>query len=401
MTPEEEVALEKELLRQEAGIRETLSGLRTGQINVLIATSVVEEGVDVQACSFVAAFDEISSIRSYVQMKGRARQEDAMFFAFSASSDRDAGDTLRDLQQKERVVQDFISRRTLSPADMAIDGQPATEIFPLSGLSTEMAVVDSGMYRGPCGSVTIESAKSLLNRFALAQPMDPIVRWSKRALVSYLPEYDSSGDVLYLPAHIALKELREIRIPSTYRDRSRKERANVLALIACVRLHQCGLLNDRLLPHCQETIRGKLLSFVTEEYRPDFSDDAMQTVEDGDVRDFDVSSLFYVYPIFQTFSELGNFASLLDNCDFNLALVSSARIPEIAEVAYRHPEFTEVKCTVGTATEIDLSNDHLDILLQFFLAVFNVRWNRKSKRSPFVAASAEKLRINRIPSYRA
>jgi ERCC4-related helicase len=46
-------------------ISDTLQKLGCGEINVLFATSVVEEGVDVPACSFVAAFDRMASVKRY------------------------------------------------------------------------------------------------------------------------------------------------------------------------------------------------------------------------------------------------------------------------------------------------------------------------------------------------
>lgn len=55
-------------------MKDVLNGLRNKSTNVLIATSVVEEGVDVESCSFVIAFDSIKTTKNYIQMKGRARQ---------------------------------------------------------------------------------------------------------------------------------------------------------------------------------------------------------------------------------------------------------------------------------------------------------------------------------------
>ena len=40
---------------------------------MLIATDVVEEGIDVQECNLVIMFDRVRTFRSYVQSKGRAR----------------------------------------------------------------------------------------------------------------------------------------------------------------------------------------------------------------------------------------------------------------------------------------------------------------------------------------
>jgi hypothetical protein len=53
--------------------------------SILIATSVVEEGVDVQACSFVLVFDTLKEHKG-IQMKGRARQKDAKFLSFKTAT---------------------------------------------------------------------------------------------------------------------------------------------------------------------------------------------------------------------------------------------------------------------------------------------------------------------------
>lgn len=70
--------LEDEWVHQTKHIRTILQKLRRRETNVLFATSVVEEGVDVEACQFIIAFDGLTTIKSYVQMKGRARQKNAV-----------------------------------------------------------------------------------------------------------------------------------------------------------------------------------------------------------------------------------------------------------------------------------------------------------------------------------
>lgn len=60
-------------LHERKTIKEVLNGLRNKKTNVLVATSVVEEGVDVEACAFVISFDNIKSTKAYVQMKGRGK----------------------------------------------------------------------------------------------------------------------------------------------------------------------------------------------------------------------------------------------------------------------------------------------------------------------------------------
>lgn len=68
----------KTYLRREAKMNikkqeDVLDKFRRGNINLLVSTSVVEEGVDIPKCNMVVRFDFPQNLRSYVQSKGRAR----------------------------------------------------------------------------------------------------------------------------------------------------------------------------------------------------------------------------------------------------------------------------------------------------------------------------------------
>jgi endoribonuclease Dicer len=71
-------------LRKEAHMKvkkqhEILEKFRKGKITLLIATSVVEEGIDVPQCNLVIRFDFPPNIRSYIQSKGRARAKPSKY----------------------------------------------------------------------------------------------------------------------------------------------------------------------------------------------------------------------------------------------------------------------------------------------------------------------------------
>ena len=51
-----------------------LDDLRTGKKNMLVSTSVLEEGIDVSACNCVISFDKPPNLKTFIQRRGRARQ---------------------------------------------------------------------------------------------------------------------------------------------------------------------------------------------------------------------------------------------------------------------------------------------------------------------------------------
>ncbi|KAK2843923.1 Dicer-like protein 1 [Arthroderma sp. PD_2] len=52
---------------------------RKGEINCLFATSVAEEGLDIQDCNLIVRFDLYSTLIQYIQSRGRARHTDSTF----------------------------------------------------------------------------------------------------------------------------------------------------------------------------------------------------------------------------------------------------------------------------------------------------------------------------------
>lgn len=80
-------------LRKEAKMsskkqEEVLEKFRKGQINLLVSTSVVEEGVDVPKCNMVIRFDFPENFRSYVQSKGRARAKVSKYILLIPHNER-------------------------------------------------------------------------------------------------------------------------------------------------------------------------------------------------------------------------------------------------------------------------------------------------------------------------
>jgi ERCC4-related helicase len=85
-------------------------------MNVVIATNVLKEGIDLIACNVVVCFDQPSNIKSFIQRRGRAQLAKSIF-AILVSSDCESKpisqwrvleeEMVRLYQDHERMIQDL------------------------------------------------------------------------------------------------------------------------------------------------------------------------------------------------------------------------------------------------------------------------------------------------------
>ena len=235
-----------------------------------------------------------------------------------------------------------------------------------------------GSYSVEFATVDLPSAKSLLNRYALAVPMDPTLRLLRDSLITRLPIYQANK--LILPAHLP-QSVRVVHLPVQYCDRPRKEKQRMLALMACVRLHNYGLLNNRLLPLSKRDLSELISSVESDRRAPSIlprlpSDDYSSACSGG--------RKIFVHTISVSSPSLDRWRKCFGSEGHHLSLVAFQPIEaSIPSMQFAHPELGKVTVSLGTHTELLCNQGQLDLLEATFILLMNDRWRRKSKNMFF------------------
>lgn len=132
--------------------QEVLKKFRSGTFNLLIATSVVEEGLDVRKCNVVIRYDFPKTFQSHVQSKGRARAKDSRYLV------------LIDKSQKSKCTCDIAEYAKLEEmlASLCHDRESPDEDEVSRQL---MHLIKPYQPHGPSGpSLPLDSSLSLLHR---------------------------------------------------------------------------------------------------------------------------------------------------------------------------------------------------------------------------------------------
>lgn len=60
--------------------KQVIEAFRKHELNVIVSSSVLEEGIDMQKCTLVVRYDLPADYRGYIQSKGRARHKDSLYY---------------------------------------------------------------------------------------------------------------------------------------------------------------------------------------------------------------------------------------------------------------------------------------------------------------------------------
>ena len=77
------------------------------KFDILIGTSAIEEGLDIQSCNAVLALVELNTPKSFIQIKGRARKSNSHFYIFTNSKEEEAKKKIRNFINFGKKMKDL------------------------------------------------------------------------------------------------------------------------------------------------------------------------------------------------------------------------------------------------------------------------------------------------------
>lgn len=224
-----------------------LEDFRNGSKNLMIATTVLEEGLDIPACNCVICFDLPKNLISFVQRRGRARKADSQYILFVAETDFKK-DPVR-FQRLEDMMKEAYKREDREPSTVA--GSEVEVVASDDTSHIRYSVASTGAL------LTIDNAKSHLHHFCAVS-----TRHTSR-YIDPRPEFETEevyiGPTKHWTASVTLPSFvhQSIRNAESSKPwRSEQTAIKEAAFNAYVALHHASLVNDNLLPVVKDYGRG-------------------------------------------------------------------------------------------------------------------------------------------------
>ncbi|KXX75776.1 Dicer-like protein 2 [Madurella mycetomatis] len=223
---------------------DTIAKFRSGEVNLMIATSVAEEGLDVSACNLVVCFDPPKSAKSFIQRRGRARRAGSKYLILVDQTAQEEEKDWEDIEAQLRAEYEREDRESAHQDALAMREKTSYRRFvhPVTG-----AVLD------------MENAKGRLQQFCAVARGGARRYVGKQQPFYIFEEIAEQPPALVGPDDAPLVKAKVVLPPAcvSYRMRttwskkawrSQRNASKDAAFEAYMRLYRAELVNEYLLP---------------------------------------------------------------------------------------------------------------------------------------------------------
>lgn len=225
----------------EKGNNLSLESFRDGRLNLLVATSVLEEGIDVPACNLVICFDKPANLKAFIQRRGRARMGESHLYLFEETTDVGSKKEweLLEAEMKRRYEDGLRELQTLRELEDSEDPD-----YP------ELRVESTG------ARLTINDAKSHLDHFCSTLSSRKFVDFSPDYLIEKIVDENARAGT---PNLVKATVLLPVSLPLDVRQAtssrawfSENNACKDAAFQAYQALYHANLIDENLLPFKEE-----------------------------------------------------------------------------------------------------------------------------------------------------
>ncbi|KZC10938.1 Endoribonuclease Dicer [Dufourea novaeangliae] len=222
---------------------EVLHKFKNGSTNCVLATDVVDEGIDIPTCTLIVRYNLPMDIRSYIQSKGRARYMTSQYTLLLSKSDSNYISRLESFKRTESYLQKLLIGQTQYREDIS-EKKIKSELY-----SYEIEPYTVVQPNGTVCIITEQSAISIINIYcAKLMNLKYVCLAPTWKLYKIKQHNHGNEDELYkvslkLPIVSPVKTIVEGDPMVSIKCAKRSA-----ALKMCIELHKHGELSDKLIP---------------------------------------------------------------------------------------------------------------------------------------------------------
>ncbi|XP_046742066.1 endoribonuclease Dcr-1 isoform X3 [Diprion similis] len=222
---------------------EVLKSFRIHECNLLIATSILEEGIDIPKCNFVMRYDFPKSYQSYVQCKSRARAVDALHILFV--SEKMSNEYIQQLAEYHYIEKTLLLK--------CANKEPSEEEEFLADKYGDLLPQYKPLSIEGSPSVSFNSAISLVNRYCAKLPSDTFTRLTPEWMIE--PTIVDNKTMYVCSIRLPINSPVKYTLTS-YPMPNRAMARRLAALQLCIDLHRANEIDDYLLPIGKENFKA-------------------------------------------------------------------------------------------------------------------------------------------------